>query len=44
MGKTESIKARRVDVYLDTIERKQRWTRKADEADTSLSKFVQQCV
>jgi predicted RNase H-like nuclease (RuvC/YqgF family) len=44
MGKTESIKERRVDVYLDTIGRKERWTRKADEADESLSKFVQQCV
>ena len=44
MGKTESIKERRVDVYLDTLERKERWTRLADEEDESLSKFVQKCV
>lgn len=44
MGKTESIKERRVDVYLDTLERKERWTELADEADESLSKFVQRCV
>ena len=44
MGKTESIKERRVDVYLDTLERKERWTEFADEADESLSKFVQKCV
>lgn len=44
MGKTESIKDRRVDVYLDTLERKERWAELAEEADESLSKFVQQCV
>jgi len=44
MGKTESIKERRVDVYLDTLGRKARWTEIAEEADESLSKFVQQCV
>lgn len=44
MGKTESIKERRVDVYLDTLERKERWKRIADEADESLSKFVQRAV
>lgn len=44
MGKTESIKERRVDVYLDTLDRKERWTRKADEEGESLSKFVQKCV
>lgn len=44
MGKTESIKERRVDVYLDTIDRKERWTRKAEEEGESLSKFVQKCV
>jgi predicted RNase H-like nuclease (RuvC/YqgF family) len=44
MGKTESIKERRVDVYLDTLGRKERWTELAEEADESLSKFVQQCV
>ena len=44
MGETESIKERRVDVYLDTLDRKDRWTRIADEEDESLSKFVQKCV
>lgn len=44
MGKTESIKERRVDVYLDTIDRKDRWTRIAEEEGQSLSKFVQKCV
>ena len=44
MGKTESIKERRVDVYLDTLDRKERWTDLAREADESLSKFVQRCV
>lgn len=44
MGKTESIKERRVDVYLDTIERKERWTQAAADEDESLSKFVQKCV
>lgn len=44
MGKTESIKERRVDVYVDTLERKDRWTEAADEAGESLSKFVQKCV
>jgi len=44
MGKTETIKERRVDVYLDSLERKERWNELADEADESLSTFVQQCV
>lgn len=44
MGKTDTIKDRRVDVYLDTLERKERWTELAAEADESLSKFVQKCV
>ncbi len=44
MGKTESIKERRVDVYLDTLERKERWKQMAEEADESLSTFVQHCV
>jgi len=44
MGKTESIKDRRVDVYLDTLERKEKWKGLAEEEDESLSKFVQQCV
>ena len=44
MGKTDTIRDRRVDVYVDSIERKERWAEQADAADTSLSKFVQQCV
>jgi cell division protein FtsB len=44
MGKTETIKDRRVDVYLDTLERKERWKQLADEEGESLSKFVQKCV
>lgn len=44
MGKTDTIKDRRVDVYVDSLDRKERWTKQADEADESLSQFVQQCV
>jgi len=44
MGKTDTIKDRRVDVYVDTIGRKQRWSELADEEGESLSQFVQQCV
>lgn len=44
MGKTDTIKDRRVDVYLDTLERKERWKRIAEEEGESLSKFVQQAV
>jgi len=44
MEKTESIRERLVDVYLDTIEKKERWTRRAVEEGESLSKFVQHCV
>ena len=44
MGKTDTIKDRRVDVYVDSLERKERWSRIADEEGDSLSKFVQKCV
>lgn len=44
MGKTDTIKERRVDVYLDSLERKERWQELAEEADESLSKFVQRAV
>ncbi len=44
MGKTGTIKERRVDVYLDTLERKERWQELAEEEDESLSKFVQRAV
>ncbi len=40
MGKTETIKQRRVDVYLPSLEAKERWTALAEEAGTSLSKFI----
>ena len=44
MGKTDTIRERRVDVYLDSIDRKERWSRTAEEEGDSLSKFVQKCV
>lgn len=44
MAKSDTIKQRRVDVYLDSFDRKERWTRIADEQDESLSKFVQKAV
>lgn len=44
MGKTDTIQDRRVDVYVESLERKERWVEAADEADDSLSKFVQRCV
>jgi len=44
MGKTDSINNRRVDVYLDSVEQKEQWSELADEANMSLSKFVQACV
>lgn len=44
MGKTESINDRRVDVYLNTTDQKQRWAEQADQHETSLSKFVQESV
>jgi iron-sulfur cluster repair protein YtfE (RIC family) len=44
MGKTDTIKDRRVEVYLDSLERKQRWKEHAEEADDSLSTFVQRAV
>lgn len=44
MGKTDSINYRRVDVYLDSVEQKEQWSELAEEADMSLSKFVQACV
>jgi len=44
MDKTESINDRRVDVYLDSLNQKAKWANLADEADLSLSKFVQHCV
>jgi hypothetical protein len=40
MGKTETIKQRRVDVYLRTAEQKDRWNRYAESQKTSLSKVI----
>jgi adenosylcobinamide amidohydrolase len=44
MGKTDTIDDRRVDVYSDTVDQKERWARLAEEEGESLSKFVQKCV
>jgi len=44
MDKTDSINDRRVDVYLDSLERKAEWSESAEKAGMSLSKFVQACV
>jgi len=44
MAKTASIKERRVDVYLDTLDRKERWSELAEAQGDSLSKFVQKAV
>lgn len=44
MGKTDSIKKRRVDVYLDTLNRKERWQEFAEAEGESLSSFVQKAV
>ncbi|OKY78779.1 MAG: putative nuclease of RNase H fold RuvC/YqgF family [Candidatus Methanohalarchaeum thermophilum] len=44
MGKTDSIKQRRVDVYLDSLERKKKWKKIAENQDDSLSKFIQKAV
>lgn len=44
MSKTDTIRKRRVDVYLDSIEKKKEWKEAAEEEGVSLSKFVQHCV
>jgi predicted RNase H-like nuclease (RuvC/YqgF family) len=44
MGKTDTIKDRKIDVYVDTIDRKKKWAEYAEDADTSLSNFVEQSV
>ena len=44
MSKTDTIKQRRVDVYLDSLERKKELKKIAEEEDVSLSKFIQRCV
>ncbi len=44
MGKTETIKKRRVDVYLPSLEAKEKWTALAEEAGMSLSKFIAHVV
>lgn len=40
MGKTETIKARRIDVYVPTIQLKNKWQEMAKERGTSLSKMM----
>ena len=40
MGKTETIRQRRVDVYLPSLEAKERWNSIAKKAGTSLSKYI----
>ncbi|KXB00136.1 hypothetical protein AKJ47_00610 [candidate division MSBL1 archaeon SCGC-AAA261G05] len=44
MSRTDTIKQRRVDVYLDSMERKEEWEEAAREMGMSLSRFVQHCV
>lgn len=44
MGKTETIKKRRVDVYLRSEDQKLRWTHYAKKHRTSLSKLVMDAV
>ncbi len=39
-SKTDTIKQRRVDVYLPSLEMKERWKEVADDRGQSLSKFV----
>lgn len=43
-SKTETIKQRRVDVYLPSIDMKEKWSEIADERSLSLSKFVIETV
>jgi len=40
MGTTETIKQRRVDVYLKNMEQKERWTAYATSQNSSLSKVI----
>lgn len=42
--KTDTIKQRRIDVYLPSLEAKERWSEEADERNTSVSKMVFQIV
>ena len=44
MGKTDTIRQRRVDVYLPSLEAKKRWNLQAKEAGTSLSKYISRIV
>jgi len=43
-SKTNTIKQRRVDVYLPSLEMKEKWSEIADERGQSLSKFVIETV
>jgi len=40
MGKTETIRKRRVDVYLRSEQQKERWIKYAEKQKTSLSKVI----
>ena len=40
MGKTDTIRDRRVDVCVDTNDRKERWSQFADGEGESLSNFL----
>lgn len=44
MSKTDTIKQRRADVYLDSLERKRELKELAGEEGVSLSNFIQRCV
>jgi hypothetical protein len=44
MGKTETIKKRKVEVYLVTEGQKERWQKYAKDKNTSLSKFIIETV
>jgi len=43
-GKTATSRQRRVEVWLPSVEAKERWTEAAEAAGKSLSGFVMQCV
>ena len=44
MGKTETIKARAIYVYLPSVEQKERWAESARKQGVSVSKFVAEHV
>jgi hypothetical protein len=40
VGKTETIKERSIDVYLPSLEQKEKWKKHAEKLGVSISKFV----